>query len=159
VTIIVEGDPQTVVMQLYRGTEVPLVTYYPATMTVEEACDADGCGVSFTNEATDTGVIFLFPAGATQAADAGPAIFGPTGLLGANGWDVGGSYTDADSLEFPWARQMTIMRTPDLTAVGVVYLGEAQGRGFAALAIFPPDAGDGFMPQANALFREVQVQP
>ena len=157
VTVMVEGEPQPMVMQLYQHPEVPLVTYYPAAMTVSQACDADGCGVSFTDDATSTGVIVMFPAAATTAAAVAPLITGPEGLMAGNGWVVTGAYTDA--LEFPWARQMITFRTPELTAVGVAYLGEASGQGFAAVVVLPPDAGDGFMPQANAMLAELRVRP
>ncbi|MGF1567530.1 MAG: hypothetical protein ACFCVD_05595 [Nodosilinea sp.] len=42
--------------------------------------------------------------------------------------------------------------------MGLAYLGEASGRGFAAIVLFPPDAGDGFVPLAHAMLSEVQVR-
>ena len=157
VTVLVEGEPQTIEMQLYQHPAVPLVTYYPATMTVDQDCDTAGCGVSFTDETTGAGVIVLFPAGVTQAAAVAPYVTGPEGLMAENGWMVTGSY--ADQLEFPWARQLVTFEPPDQEAIGLVYLGEASDRGFAAIAVFPPEAGDGFMPQVNAMFGEVRVRP
>lgn len=157
VTVLVEGEPQTMEMQLYQHPTVPLVIYYPATMTVDQDCDPVGCGVSFTDEATGAGVIVLFPAGATQAAEVAPYITGPEGLMAENGWLETGSYDD--QLEFPWARQLVTFAPPDREAMGLVYLGEASGQGFAAIAVFPPEAGDGFMPQVNAMFGEVRVKP
>jgi hypothetical protein len=157
VTVLVEGEPQTMDMQLYQHSTVPLVTYYPATMTVEQACDIDGCGVSFTDEATGAGVIVLFPAGATQAVEVAPYVTGPEGVMAENGWVVTGSYDG--QLEFPWARQLVTFQPPDRETMGLVYLGEASGHGFAAIAVFPPEAGDGFMPQVNAMFGEVRVKP
>jgi hypothetical protein len=157
VTVLVEGEPQAMVMQLYQHPEVPLVTYYPPTLTPDQSCDADGCGVSFMNESMGVGVIFFFPAGVAQATDVAPYVTGPEGLIAGNEWVITGTYTD--QLNFPWARQMVTFQTPGLAATGLAYLGEASGRGFAAMAVFPPDAGDGFMPQVNAIFSEVQVKP
>jgi hypothetical protein len=157
VTLLVEGESQEVVMQLYQHPEVPMVTYYPPSLTADQTCDADGCGVSFTNEATGTGIVFFFPAGVAQATAVAPYITGPEGLIAGNEWVITGSYTD--DLNFPWARQMVTFQTPERVATGLAYLGEASGRGFAAMAVFPADAGDGFMPQVNALFSEVLVKP
>ncbi len=157
VTIVVEGEPQAVVMQLYQYPEVPLVTYYPSTLTVDQACSADGCAVSFTNPVTEASIVFMFPAGAEQATDLVPYITGPEGLVTQNEWVVTGTYTD--QLNFPWAQQLVTFQTPELAAVGLVYLGAVNNQGFAVMALFPPDAGDGFMPEANAIFSEIQVQP
>ncbi len=157
VTVMVEGEPQDLLLQLYQHPEVPLVTYYPSTLTPEQFCDTDGCSVLFSNEATQVALIFIFPEGSTQASDMAPYVTGPEGLITANEWVITGSYTD--NLNFSWARQMVTFQTPELTATGLAYLGEANGRGFAVMALFPPDAGDGFMPEANAIFSEVQIQP
>ena len=140
VTIVVEGEPQAVVMQLYQYPEVP-----------------DGCAVSFTNPVTEASIVFMFPAGAEQATDLVPYITGPEGLVTQNEWVVTGTYTD--QLNFPWAQQLVTFQTPELAAVGLVYLGAVNNQGFAVMALFPPDAGDGFMPEANAIFSEIQVQP
>ena len=157
VTVFVEGEPQALEMQIYQHPTVPLVTYYPSAMTVDQDCDRDGCGVTFTDEATGAGVIVLFPAGATEAAAVAPDVTGPEGIMADHGWVVTGIYDD--QLEFPWARQLVTFEPPDREAIGLVYLGEASGHGFAAIVVFPPEAGDGFMPQVNAMLEELRVKP
>ncbi|HIK43713.1 MAG TPA: hypothetical protein IGR64_02380 [Leptolyngbyaceae cyanobacterium M65_K2018_010] len=42
-------------------------------------------------------------------------------------------------------------------ALGITYLGELDGHGFAAIVLFAPDAGDGFVPLANAVLSEVRM--
>lgn len=157
-SVVVEGEPQDVTLQLYSNPELPLVTYYPATMTVEEVCDVDGCGVSFINEAMGTAVLFVFPTDARLASQVEPQISGAAGLLQDNDWAISGEYTDARYLRFPWAKKLISFQAPDLDALGMAYVGELNDQGFAAIVVFPPDAGDGFVPLANAMLSEVQLR-
>jgi hypothetical protein len=86
-----------------------------------------------------------------------PYITGAKGLATTNNWVITGTTTD--SLEFPWVQEQITFHTPDQVAVGTVYLGAVEDQGLAAIALFPPDAGDSFMPQVKAMLMESQVGP
>jgi hypothetical protein len=158
VTVLVEGEPQTVTMQLYDQPDVPLVTYYPPAMAVAESCDQDGCFISFTYEDLGAAVFFLFPNEASTASQIEPYITGPEGLLAGGGWTVTAEHTHATALHYPWAQKAINFQAADMSSVGVAYLGELEGTAFAAVEVFPPDAGDGFAPQAHAILSEMSLQ-
>ena len=157
-TVVVEGEPQTVRMQLYERPGVPLVTYYPPAMTTSEACDDDGCFVSFTYEDLGAAVFFLIPQEAEVASQAEPYITGEDGLLTVSGWTVTGEHTSDTALRYPWAKKVITFQSEDLSAIGAAVLGELEGQAFAAVEVFPPDAGDGFAPQAHAILSEMQMR-
>jgi len=158
VTVMVEGEPRAVTLQLYEQSGVPLVTYYPAAMSTAEACEVDGCFISFTYEDLGAAVFFLLPAEAVVAADVEPYITGEEGLLAGNGWSVTGEHTQETALRYPWAKKMITFRSEETSAVGVAFLGELEGKAFAAVEVFPADAGDGFAPQAHAILSEIRMR-
>ena len=47
VTVLVEGEPQTITMQLYQQAGGLLMTYSPSAICTSEACDPVGCFGSF----------------------------------------------------------------------------------------------------------------
>jgi hypothetical protein len=158
VTVIVEGEPQVVTMQLYERPGIPLVTYYPPAMTTTEACDEEGCFVSFAYDDLGAAVFFLIPAEAEVASQAEPYITGENGLLAGSGWSITGEYTSEAALRYPWAKKLITFQAADMQFIGAATLGEMDGQGFAAIEVLPPDAGDGFSPQANAILSEVRMQ-
>lgn len=157
-TVMVEGEPQAVTMQLYERPEIPLVTYYPPAMTTTEACDGDGCFVSFSYDELGAAVFFLIPGEAEFASQAEPYITGEEGLLVGSGWSITGEHTHENALRYPWAKKMITFRADDMSAIGAAILGELNGQAFAAVEVFPPDAGDGFAPQAHAILSEVRMR-
>jgi hypothetical protein len=157
-TVIVEGEPQTVTMQLYERPGVPLVTYYPPGMTTTEACDEEGCFVSFAYDDLGAAVFFLIPAEAEVASQAEPYITGENGLLTGSGWSITGEHTSEAALRYPWAKKLITFQAADMQVVGAATLGEMDGQGFAAIEVLPPEAGDGFAPQANAILSEMRLR-
>ena len=145
-------------MQLYSQPGVPLVTYYPPAMTTSEACDQDGCFVSFTYDDLGAALFILIPSGAEVASQTEPYITGEEGLLAGNGWSVTGEHTHENALRFPWAKKLITFQSNETSTIGAAILGELEGQAFAAVEVFPPDAGDGFAPQAHAILSEVRMR-
>lgn len=158
VTLPVEGEPQSVTFQLYNDPDYPLVTYYPEDMTVENTCESDGCAVVFTDATVGAAMIFLFPADATTIDAVAPYVTGEAGLLADYGWSVTGEYTDSAYRHQPWVQKVITFQDPGFTVVGSAYLGEANGRAFAVVSFFPPEAGDGYAPRLGAIMAATQIR-
>jgi len=156
ITLIVEGEPQPATFLLYQNPAYPLITYYPDSMDVEEFCDDDGCAIAFTNRSVGTATVFLFPAEVTTAAGMEPYI---TQVVSENDWQVNGNYDEGEFLAYPWLRRIWVFQSEDWSVMGTAYFGEASGRGFGVLSVFPPDAGDGYAPRVGAMLDETQILP
>lgn len=157
-TVMVEGEPQQVTLQLYAHPDMPLVTYYPPAMTTAEICGEDGCWITFRHEDLGAAVLFLFPRDAVSVTQVEPYITGAQGLLSDASWMVTGEFVEPQDLRFPWAKKAIRFQSETRDVVGIVYLGEIDGSAFAVVEVFPPDAGDGFVPQANAILSEMRLR-
>lgn len=154
VTLFVEGEPQEATFLLYQSDI--FITYYPESMEVEESCTDEGCAIIFTNQAVGTAAAFLFPTGATTAAEIEPYF---TQLVTENDWQINGDYDDEEFLRYPWMQRIWILQSEDWSVLGSAYFGEDSGRGFGVLSVFPPDAGDGYAPRIGAMLDETQILP
>jgi hypothetical protein len=158
VTIYIEGEPQQINTRLYNEPGMPMLTYYPETLEASGTCDSNGCSISFTNTSLATSLLFLFPAEATTVSQVEPYLIGENGLFTQSGWTITRSSTNQQDLPYPWMKKMVNFQAPNMEAIGVGYFGEQDGQAFAAVEVFPPEAGDGFAPRARIILSELQLK-
>lgn len=159
-TLIVEGEPVEVTLNLYADGDMPLITYYPESLAVDDGCGDIGCGIFFRSTgAYIAEVNFFFPSGELTVADLEAEVTGDQGLIANHGWAIDGIEKDPEYRSFPWAKTLVRFHEPDYELVGAVYIGEANGRVFRATVVMLPEAGDGFSPIAHSILENVQVRP
>ncbi|HEY9881772.1 MAG TPA: hypothetical protein V6D29_25200 [Leptolyngbyaceae cyanobacterium] len=159
ITISVEGEPTEITLKRFAVPGFPLATYYPEQMTVQQDCLEEGCAVEFVGSIEGTGVLFFFPEEGTNLDDLEARLVEPEGFLVRSGLSVTGEYTQPAILRYPWAKKVLRVQEANVSCLGNVYLGEANGRVFWVLALFPPETGDGFIPRADAILTNLEVRP
>lgn len=153
-TILVEGEPQEITLKLYQQDYIPVLTYYPDSLTVNTACSDQGCGVFFEVPQAQVHV-FVPPVQTTlQELEAGVEL----GLLVSNGWQQQATYTEPEILSYPWMKKAIAFTRYEDNILGMVYLGESQGRVFRVTLAYVGDMGDGFAPRAEMILRYLQVR-
>lgn len=157
-TVFIEGEPMEINLHLFTAPEMPLYTYYPEGMIAESTCYEESCSIIFTGFEDLARVAFFFPSAMTDLAEMEAMVMGPTGLVYENGWQITGEYDEARYLPYPWVKKMLTFVDPVNSALGSFYLGEANGRLFMVTVVFPAEFGDGFVPLANVIFENLQVQ-
>lgn len=158
-TILIEGEPVVVVLTLFAEAGLPLVTYYPSEMTPEVGCLEEGCGVQFTGPLDRAMVQFFFPREVATLTELEASLGGENGFLSSSGLTVVTEYTQPRFLRYWWVKKVIAVEDDDDGRVGMVCLGEVDGRVFWSVMLFPPEAGDGFVPLADAILDNVQVRP
>lgn len=159
-TLIVEGEPVEVTLNLYADADMPLITYYPESLAVDDGCGDIGCGIFFRSTGAYTAEVnFFFPSGELAIADLEAEVTSDQGMIANQGWIIDGIETDPASLSFPWAKTLVRFHEPNYELVGAVYIGEANGRVFRVTVVMLPEAGDGFSPIAHSILEHVQVRP
>lgn len=158
-TINIEGEKTTVSLQEYSH---PLfTTYFPNQDFIPESVSSgEGTTVRFytnfggtKNEAAY--VQLFFPGYANTLNQLKQSwIEGENGLLASNGWRIVEVVQEAT---YPWAKEKIVFHQPEKNITGTVYLGEVAGNAFYVVTHYPVEYGDGFMPRANIILQNLDI--
>jgi hypothetical protein len=167
-TVKDEWTQKKLILTLYQREGVPVTTYYPKQdFIVEDGDSGEGTGVWFyatvgpnsseLSNAQSAYVHLFFPANPTTLKQMQKAIVGKRGLMETNNWEITGR---ADSAIYPWVKHRIdfVEFTPTQNQTGSVYIGEYKGKAFRVTTHHPIDAGDGFVPRANLILKNLQFQ-
>ncbi|WP_026732471.1 hypothetical protein [Fischerella sp. PCC 9605] len=166
-TISVEGEKQKITLNLYDQKGLPFTTYVPANRFIDQTVSSgEGTAVWFyalqpdSTPNKDVYVQFFFPSEVLTLEEAKEKLLESNGLFATNQWQVINRSQVQEDL-YPWAKEKIIFQQKgegDRSIVGVVFIGEYNGKAFWAVQHYPVEFGDGFEPLAGKILSNLQLR-
>lgn len=159
-TISIEGEETPINLRLYQEYSDLFTTYYPAEDFISEGVSSgEGTGVKFiTNfdgqKNEDAYVSISFLNSFQTIEQLRNFVRGESGLIASNKWEFVNQTQDAS---YPWAQEQILFRNgQDIT--GVIYLGQQDNKVFYVVTHYPLEYGDGFIPRADFILKNLEVK-
>lgn len=160
-TLMIEGQPEPVTLILFRGEDVPVVTYYPfGDFEPNVVSSSQGAGVHFVATfggiPTEAATLRLFfPSRESGLNDPGELqilVEEPGGIAEIEGFEIeeANGTTPCPNPEHAWT-----VRPADGNT-GFMCISDYEGRWYLVIASYPQEYGDGFEPRAEIILREVR---
>jgi hypothetical protein len=156
-TLSVEGQKTSITLKLYENPNFS--TYFPLEdFLAESSSSGEGQGVKFIanfsgkkNENAYVHVAFLN--NFQKYSQVSKFVNSKNGLIASNKWRV---VSRNKKTPYPWAKE-TIVFSQGKNNLGSIYIGEQKGKAFYVITHFPAEYGDGFVPRADLILRNLSV--